>query len=279
MPDISPIHPINHVKKADSLTSYKKLQQKSIPLTEALLPSKETSDEFGLEIMNQINKDFDKLSAQAPLSPQNLQKIQAELSSLHKLSSDQLQELDKKIRENLRNLEIFLKGLKKNQKIYPEIADTIFSSIQEFTSKDLQNLSEEEMKELGTTLDTLQKKVKDLVCDKKMDPNVANVLILFLAFAKAQMDQNDKQMLAGIAQTKVKTTQLELESQKQKDIANESTSSKHISKTKAILIGVGILLFGALVGLFTGGVGGCSCWGSIRRSSSSSGSGSYLRIC
>ena len=127
------------------------------------MPSKETSDEFGLEIMNQINKDFDKLSAQAPLSPQNLQKIQAELSSLHKLSSDQLQELDKKIRENLCNLEIFLKGLKKNQKIYPEIADTIFSSIQEFTSKDLQNLSEEEMKELGTTLDTLQKKVKDLV--------------------------------------------------------------------------------------------------------------------
>ncbi|PWU15111.1 MAG: hypothetical protein C5B45_03245, partial [Chlamydiae bacterium] len=77
MPDISPINPANHVEKPDSLTSYKKLQQKSIPLTEALLSSKETSDEFGLEIMNQINNDFDKLSAQAPLSPQNLQKIQA----------------------------------------------------------------------------------------------------------------------------------------------------------------------------------------------------------
>lgn len=100
MPDISPIHPANHVEKTDSLTSYKKLQQKSIPLTEALLSSKETSDGLGLEIMNQINNDFDKLSAQAPLSPQNLQKIQAELSSLHKLSSEQLQELDKKIRKN-----------------------------------------------------------------------------------------------------------------------------------------------------------------------------------
>lgn len=60
--------------------------------------------------------------------------------------SDQLQELDKKIRENLRNLEIFLEGLKKDQKIEPKTADTILSSIQEFTSKDLQNLSEEEVK-------------------------------------------------------------------------------------------------------------------------------------
>ena len=61
------------------------------------------------------------------------------------------------------------------------------------------------------------------------------------------MDQNDKQMLAGIEQTKVKTTQRELESQKQKEIANQSTSSKHISKTNTILIGVDILLVAALL--------------------------------
>ena len=252
MPDITPIHPANHVKKPE--TSYRKLQQKSTLLTESpSFPSKEKSDGFGLEIMNQINNDLDKLSAQAPLSPQNLQKIQAELSILHKLPSEQLQELDRKVRRNLRSIKIFIEGLKKDQKIDPKIANTILSSIQKFTSKD--SLSNKEVKKLKATLDDLEQNVKELIADKKIDPPIANILILFLAFAKAQMDQNDKQMLAGIEQTKVKTTQLELESQRRKDIADESTSAKHISKTNTILIGVGILLFGALVGVFTGGIG------------------------
>ena len=68
MPDITPIHPANHVEKPE--ISYKKLQQKSTLLTESF-SFKERSDGFGLKIINRINNDFDKLSAQAPLSPQN----------------------------------------------------------------------------------------------------------------------------------------------------------------------------------------------------------------
>lgn len=93
-----------------------------------------------------------------------------------------------------------------------------------------------------------------MIQNKQVEPKEANVLILFLAFAKAQMDQNDKAMLAGIQQTKVKTTQLELQAEKQKDLAGQSTQGRHFSTTKAVIFGLVAAALGGLLAFFTGGI-------------------------
>lgn len=184
-------------------------------------------------------------------SEKDLQKIKQEISSL---SPKELESLINQLKKNLSQLQATLMELKKQKKIDPEKADLILDTIDTLSSKDLQNLSQDDRQKLSNTLDLLEGKVTNLINNKQIEPEVGNVLILFLAFAKTQMDQNDKAMLAGIQQTKVKTTQLELQAEKQKDIAGQSTSGKHVSTTNCVLIGLGIFLLGAILGIFTGGL-------------------------
>ena len=54
--------------------------------------------------------------------------------------------------------------------------------------------------------------------------------------------------------TKKKTTQLELQADKQKDIAGQSTQGRHFSATKAIVFGVLAAVLGGLFAFFTGGL-------------------------
>jgi hypothetical protein len=127
------------------------------------------------------------------------------------------------------------------------MVDTILCSIKYCNTNDTEKLA--------TTLDTLEQRTTELISDKQIDPEIGNILVIFLAFAKAQMDQNDKAMLAGIEQTRVSTQQLELQSQKQKDIANESNTAKHLSWTTCGVIAAVIVIFGAILGIATGGLG------------------------
>ncbi|PWU13324.1 MAG: hypothetical protein C5B45_06150 [Chlamydiae bacterium] len=183
-------------------------------------------------------------------SKKDLQQIKQEIVNL---PPKQLEDLVNQLKKNLSSLQATLTELKKQKKIDPGKADLILDTIDMISSKDLQNLSKDDKQKLSNTLDALKGKVTDLMNNKQIEPEEANVLILFLAFAKAQMDQNDKVMLAGIQQTKVKTTQLELQADKQKDIAGQSTQGSHFSVTKAILFGVLAAVLGGLFAFFTGG--------------------------
>ncbi|MGL4540044.1 MAG: hypothetical protein ACRCU0_03615 [Candidatus Rhabdochlamydia sp.] len=219
------------------------------------------------EHLMQIKKDLANLHVEQPkthasalkeFSKKDLEQIKKELANL---SPKQLQDLVNQLKSNLSELQATLTELKKQKKIDPEKADLILDTISNLSSKDLQNLSKEDQEQLSNTLDALKEKVTDLINNKQVEPEIGNVLILFLAFAKAQMDQNDKAMLAGIQQTKVKTTQLELQAEKQKGIAGQSTQGQHLSSTKALCIGlgvfaaclaltgIGVLLAGAVLGV------------------------------
>lgn len=200
------------------------------------------------EHLMQIKKDLANLHVEQPkthasalkeFSRKDLEQIKKELANL---SPKQLQDLDNQLKSNLSELQATLTELKKQKKIDPEKADLILDTISNLSSKDLQNLSKEDQEQLRNTFDMLREKVTDLINNKQVEPEVGNVLILFLAFAKAQMDQNDKAMLAGIQQTKVKTTQLELQAEKQKGIAGQSTQGQHLSTSKSIWIALGVFV-------------------------------------
>lgn len=183
-------------------------------------------------------------------SKKDLEQIKQEL--VH-LPPKQLQDLINQLKSNLSQLQASIIELKKQKKIDPEKADLFLDAINDFSSKDLYNLSKDDQAKLSNTLNTLKQKVTEFIHKKEIEPEIGNILILFLAFAKAQMDQNDKAMLAGIQQTKVKTTQLELQAEKQKDIAGQSTQGKHVNVTYAIgWIALAVFLNVALA-FFTGG--------------------------
>ncbi len=235
-----------------------------LPQQQEELPYAGSTDPIPPEHLKQIEQELAHLHSSKQIQPQSeqlkkhatalkefskkdLQKIKQEIANL---SPKQLEDLINQLKKNLSSLQATLTDLKKQKKIDPEKADLILDTIDTLSSKNLQNLSQDDQQKLSNTLDALKGEVTDLINNKQIEPEVGNVLILFLAFAKAQMDQNDKAMLAGIQQTKVKTTQLELQAEKQKDIAGQSTQGRHGNIGAIVLFSLIAILGFAM--LFTG---------------------------
>ena len=267
---MSDITPITSSKKISPIQPIK--QQKSLEsFTQEEIPYIESSEPIDPECLKQIEKDLAnhphqakqleknasalKEMTQGKSAQEDLDPIKQELENLHKLPPEQLQDLSNQLKKNLSQLQTTLLELKKQKKVDAEKADFILDGITEFSAKDFHKLTQQDKQKLHNTLDVLEKKITDLAANKQIDPHKFNILILFLVFAKAQMDQNDKAMLAGIDQTKVKTTQLELQAQKVKDNANESTQGQHMSTCKSILLGIGVALAIGLFAFFTFGAG------------------------
>ena len=82
------------------------------------------------------------------------------------------------------------------------------------------------------------------------DPYVKNVLLLYVAFAQNQMDQNDKLEAGWMDQQHVQNLLLEDSAKEQKNIANQSTQSRHANTGMLILFGLIAIVSIAL--LFTG---------------------------
>lgn len=239
-------------------------QKTSPPLAQQQeeLPYTGSTDPIPPEQLKQVEQDLSQLHKQIPdqlqkyatalkaFNEQDLQQLKQELTHL---SPKQLEDLLHQLEQHCSQLQANLTELKKRKKIDPEKADLLLDAIEAFSKKDLQNLSKEDRKNCNHALEALKGQVTELIHNKQLEPEVGNVLILFLAFAKAQMDQNDKAMLAGIQQTKVKTTELELQSEKQKEIAGQSTQGRHFSPTKAVILGVLAIAIGSVLAFFTGG--------------------------
>lgn len=104
----------------------------------------------------------------------------------------------------------------------------------------------------------LLQEAKTAVEKSGFDPRVKNILMLYVAFAQSQMDQNDKLEAGWMDQQQVQNLLLEDSAKEQKNIANESTTGKHFSIGKALIYGL-IALFAvaviAAVTVFTGGLG------------------------
>lgn len=103
----------------------------------------------------------------------------------------------------------------------------------------------------------LKEKVKALfnemeVAVKKsgFDPRVTNILMLYIAFAKNQMDQNDKLEAGWMDQQHVQNLLLEDSAKEQKKIANESTQGRHANI--GAIIGFAVLAIVGIALLFTG---------------------------
>ncbi|HEV3269318.1 MAG TPA: hypothetical protein VGZ69_01565 [Candidatus Rhabdochlamydia sp.] len=97
--------------------------------------------------------------------------------------------------------------------------------------------------------------VKTAIKKSGFDPRVTNILMLYIAFAQNQMDQNDKLEAGWMDQQHVQNLLLEDSAKEQKKVANESTQGRHISIWKAILIGIAVIAVCAIVGFFTAGIG------------------------
>jgi hypothetical protein len=218
-----------------------------------------------------------------PLNEQNLEEIEKELSILENLSpkqrskfSDQLmqkefmlidpliekkfsqlasmppEELKPLIEQLKENISQLKKNASKLKELDPKKADFILNTLQGI---ELEYTSPEQPKKL---IDQLEEQTTALVKNQQLEPKIGNVLLLFLAFAKSQMDQNDKAMLAGIEQTKVKTAQLEINAEAIKDQANQSVQGRHMSTTSAAILTASVfgLCFLALTGVgFLAGMG------------------------
>lgn len=246
------------VKPIESIQKSQKTIQEQPQMEEN--PYTGSTEPINPEHLIQIKKDLANLHIEQPkthasvlkeFSKKDLERIKQELANL---SPKQLQDLVNQLKNNLNELQATLTELKKQKKVDPDKADFILDILSNLSSKDLQNLSKEDQEQLSNTLDTLKEKVTDLITNKQVEPEIGNILILFLAFAKTQMDQNDKAMLAGIQQTKVKTTQLELQAEKQKDIASQSTQGKHFSYTYAAGWVAAAVVIGGVLAFFTGGL-------------------------
>lgn len=258
MPDITPttssekiVHPIQPIKQRYS-------KQEEGPPNIGDFTSRGSSEPIDPKYVEQVQKDLDsrQLEKNAPerFTQKDFNQIKQDLANLHKLPPEQLQALMNQLKKNASQLQVVLNELKKQKKIDPEQADFILSGITEFGSKDFQKLTQEDTQKLRNALTALEEKVTQQITNKQIEPQTGNILLLFLAFAKAQMDQNDKAMIAGINQTKVKTSQLELQAEKQKDIAKQSTEGTHVNTTYAMLwAGFGAVL-GGLLAFFTGGL-------------------------
>ncbi|MDR2539465.1 MAG: hypothetical protein LBC45_02465 [Chlamydiales bacterium] len=252
------------IQPSEPIQSVQPKTTPSLPQQQGGLSDAGSTDPIPLEQLKQIEQDLAHLHGPKQVQQQSeqlkkyaatlkefsekdLQRLQQRIASL---SPKQLEDLIHQLQKHLSQLQATLTELKKQKKVDPEKADLILDVIDIFSSKDLQNLSKEDRQKLSNTLDILKEQATKLIQNKQVEPEVGNVLVLFLAFAKMQMDQNDKAMLAGIQQTRVKTTQLELQEEKQKDFASRSTQGKHISNAKMCMWGaIGIIL--GMVAFFT----------------------------
>lgn len=117
-----------------------------------------------------------------------------------------------------------------------------------YVEKGEESLLKEKVKSILTEIKTAIKK-------SGFDPQVTNILMLYIAFAQSQMDQNDKLEAGWMDQQHVQNLLLEDSAKEQKKIANESTEGKHVSIWKALLIGIAVIAVCAIVGFFTGGLG------------------------
>ncbi|QZA59208.1 hypothetical protein [Candidatus Rhabdochlamydia porcellionis] len=103
----------------------------------------------------------------------------------------------------------------------------------------------------------LKEKVKAILTEVKtaikksgFDPRVTNILMLYIAFAQNQMDQNDKLEAGWMDQQHVQNLLLEDSAKEQKKIANESTQGRHANI--GAIIGFSLLAIIGFALLFTG---------------------------
>ncbi len=166
--------------------------------------------------------------------------IEQKFSQLQSIAPDELKQLIGHLKKNISHLKKIAIKLKEAD---PKKADFILHALQEIDAyvslKQQQNL-----------ICHLQEQTTALVEAQQLDSHTGNVLLLFLAFAKSQMDQNDKAMLAGMEQVKVKTTQLELNAEEIKNNANQSVEGRHMSTTHTVLIAAAV--FGLCLLALTG---------------------------
>ncbi|VHO05037.1 hypothetical protein [Candidatus Rhabdochlamydia sp. T3358] len=167
--------------------------------------------------------------------------IKQKFSQLASLSPEELKPFIEQLKENLSQLK---KNVSKLKKLDPKKANFILNTLQGI---ELEYTSPEQQKKL---INQLEEQTATLVKNQQLEPKIGNVLLLFLAFAKSQMDQNDKAMLAGIEQVKVKTAQLEINAEAIKDHANQSVQGRHMSTTSAAILAASV--FGASILALTG---------------------------
>ncbi len=92
--------------------------------------------------------------------------------------------------------------------------------------------------------------IKTAVKKSGFDPRVTNILMLYIAFAQNQMDQNDKLEAGWMDQQHVQNLLLEDSAKEQKKVANESTQGRHANI--GAIIGFALLAIVGFALLFTG---------------------------
>lgn len=97
---------------------------------------------------------------------------------------------------------------------------------------------------------TLLTEIKTAVKKSGFDPRVTNILMLYIAFAQNQMDQNDKLEAGWMDQQHVQNLLLEDSAREQKKVANESTQGRHANL--GAIIGFTLLAILGFALLFTG---------------------------
>ena len=97
---------------------------------------------------------------------------------------------------------------------------------------------------------TLLAEIKTAVKKSGFDPRVTNILMLYVAFAQSQMDQNDKLEAGWMDQQHVQNLLLEDSAKEQKKVANESTQGRHANI--GAIIGFALLAIVGFALLFTG---------------------------
>ena len=171
--------------------------------------------------------------------------IEQKFSELASISPEELKQLIEHLKENIKQLK---KAASKLKELDPKKADFILNTLQGISNIELEYTSPEQQKKF---INQLEEQTAALVENQQLEPKIGNVLLLFLAFAKSQMDQNDKAMLAGIEQVRVKTAQLEINAEAVKNQANQSVQGRHISTAKAAILTIVVfgLCFLALTGV------------------------------
>ncbi|QZA59392.1 hypothetical protein [Candidatus Rhabdochlamydia porcellionis] len=208
--------------------------------------------------LEEIEKELSILESLSPkqrskFSDQLMQKefmfidplIEQKFSQLASISPKELKPLIKQLKENISQLK---KTANKLKELDPKKADLILNTLQEISNIETEYTSLKQQKKL---INQLEKQTASLMENQQLEPKIGNVLLLFLAFAKSQMDQNDKTMLAGIEQTKVKTAQLEINAEAIKNQANQSVQGRHMSAASAAILTIAVfgLCFLALTGI------------------------------
>lgn len=103
---------------------------------------------------------------------------------------------------------------------------------------------------LKEKLNTVLNEVKTAVEKSGFDPRVTNILMLYIAFAQDQMDQNNKLQAGWMDQQHVQNLLLESSAQEQKKTADESSQGR--SGNLGAIIGFALLAILAIALIFTG---------------------------